>query len=392
MKKRTDTRPRRIPLFDLRISTAARKEVADTLKSGWLSTGPKVNRFEQSVSEYLGLKHAVAVSSCTAGLQILLAALGAVRGKEIITSPFTFVATIEAILLCGGTPVLADIDPQTLNIDPNEVNRKITKNTAVVLPIDIAGSPAPYGDLRKLCNQAELPLISDSAHAITAKYRGKSIPSFTDGTVYSFYSTKNLTCGEGGMVVSRHRELIEVVRSLSRHGLTSNAYDRKASSGTGYDVNHLGFKANMSDLHASIGLGQIGSLDANQEKRRHRAERYIRNLEHLADFVELPVEHKGTTHGWHLFIIKLNLPALRTDRDQVIALMAKRGIECGVHYRPIFELSYYRKFFDFNSGQYPHSESTCQRVISLPLFPELKLSDIDYVCDSLESIVKKHRR
>lgn len=392
MKKRVSNRAMRVPLFDLKISTAAKKEVSDTLKSGWLTTGPKVKRFEEAVSAYLGIKHAVAVSSGTAGLQILLAAVGAVRGKEVLTSPFTFVATIEAILLCGGRPVLVDIDPGTLNIKASELAGKISKKTVAVLPVDIAGCPADYSELRKICNQAELPLISDSAHAITARYRGRSIPQFTDGAVYSFYSTKNLTCGEGGMVVSRHRQLIEVVRTLSRHGLSSGAYDRKAGSGAGYDVSHLGFKANMSDLHAAVGLGQLGSLDADQKKRRTRAERYVNNLSHLADFVELPMEEKGTTHGWHLFIIKLNLSALKIDRDRVIALMANRGIECGVHYRPLFELSYYRKLFDFSPGHFPNCESAGRRVISLPLFPELKLSDIDYVCASLESIVKKHRR
>lgn len=383
---------RRVPLFDLKVSSAARKEVSDTLKSGWLTTGPRVKRFEQAVKAYLGVKHAVAVNSCTAGLQLLLAAVGAANGKEVITSPFTFVATIEAILLCGGRPVLADIDPETLNIDPDEVAKRITNRTAAVLPVDIAGCPADYNKLRKICNRTDLPLISDSAHAITARYRGKSIPKFTDASVYSFYSTKNLTCGEGGMVVSRHRELIEVVRSLSRHGLTSSAYDRKANSGPGYDVNHLGFKANMSDLHAAVGLGQFGSLDANQKKRDRCAQRYLKNLSHLTDFICLPVEEEKTTHGWHLFIVKLKLPLLKVDRDRVIALMANHGIECGIHYRPVFELSYYRKVFDFKPGQYPNCELAGKCVLSLPFYPELKLSDIDYVCESLESILKKQSR
>jgi len=377
----------KIPLFDLKLSAAAKREVADTLNSGWLTTGPKTAALEKSVAAYLKAKYAVAVNSGTAGLQLLLTAIGAGPGREIVTSPFTFVATAEAILATGATAVMADIDPDTLNIDPAAVDRQIGANTLAVMPVDIAGLTAEYESLRKICDRHNLPLIADSAHSINALYRGKSVAKWADAAVLSFYSTKNLTCGEGGMVVSQHKMVIDQVRSLANHGLTSNAFGRKQKGGWKYDALRPGFKANLSDVHAAIGLGQMTQLEKHFRSRQKIAARYLKGLADLTDYLDLPVEPKNSRHGWHLYIIRLVLDRLKCDRDKFIRLMARRGVECGVHYQPLFSLGYYRRHLGMNPASLPHTEYAGRRVVSLPFYPELRNAEVDFVCEAVREIV-----
>jgi len=367
------------------------REVRDTLQSGWLTTGPKVEELEKAVAEYLGVRYAVAVSSASAGLLLSLQAINVTAGQEVITTPFTFVATIEAILHCGATPVLADIVPDTLGVDPDEVARKISKRTACIIPVDIAGHPADYGTLCPLASEHPIPLISDASHAFGTTYKGKSIPRLADAAVYSFYSTKNLTCGEGGMVVSRFKPFVERIRLLSRHCMTSGAYQRQLGRKWEYDVAGLGFKANLSDVQASIALGELAGFDKNQAKRAAIARRYARNLANLSDYLHLPTVGAKTVHAWHLYVIRLHLSRLRISRNKFIALMSDHGIECGVHYRPIFSLSFYRKL-GYTGQHFPNSVYVGRRVVSLPMYPGLKLGEVDYICDVIHDIVKRHAR
>jgi len=390
MKKSNDNKT--IPLFDLKLSARTKKEVAATLDSGWLTTGPRVKKFEQAVAEYLKVKHSVAVNSATIGLQMVLTAIGAGPGREVVTTPFTFVGTIEAILLAGARPVFTDIEAQTLNLDPDKIPPCVNKHTAAVMAVDIAGNPADYGRIASICNERDLPLVADAAQSIAGLHKGKSVPSHVDAAVFSFYSTKNLTCGEGGMVVSRHKELIDAVRLLSLHGLTSGTLDRKKSKKWRYDVKHLGFKANMSDIHAAVGLGELTALDEYQRKRTKLAERYIKNLSDLSELVAMPVPEQNSAHSWHLFIGRLQLPTLTIDRDRFIELMLKLGVECGVHYLPVFELSYYRQALGIGPKQFPNAARAGKRVVSLPLYPGLKLAEVDYVCDCVRTILLKNRK
>jgi len=383
---------RRIPLFDIVLSSKAKKEVAATLESGWITSGPKVTAFEKAVCRHLNAKYATAVSSGTAGLYLALRAIGTGKGKEIITTPFTFVATIEAILMTGATPVFADINPHTLNIDPNEAVRKVSNRTVAVVPVDIAGYPSNYELLNKICKERSLFLIADSSHSIGAAYRNKTVPNLTDAAVCSFYSTKNLTCGEGGMVLSRRKQLIDQVKRLSLHGLTSSTYERKLKNKWEYDVVDFGFKANMSDIHAAVGLGQLATFKKDQAKRAALAHRYMKNLASLSEFLELPVIERHYQHGWHLFIIKLHLPRLRITRELFIKLMADYGIECGVHYKPVFKLTYYRDLLGLSEQHFPNAAYAGRRVVTLPLYPSLREKDVDYVCDCIATIVNKHSR
>lgn len=383
---------KKIPLFDLKLSTAAKREVAGVMNSGWLSTGPRVAAFEKRVTSLLKVPHGVAVSSGTAGLQLAMQAIGVGPGREVITTPFTFVATIGAIMALGARPVPADISPDTLNIDPDEVLRKLSPNTGAVLPVDVAGHPADYDRLLSICDQAGTPLIADAAHSIGATYRRRTIPNLADGAVVSFYATKNLTCGEGGMVLSRHRPFSDLVRILSRHGLTSIAHERSRSGKWKYDAVRAGCKATLSELHAAVGLGQLSEFKKQQKLRERLAERYLANLADLSDFLEPPIVRKHCRHGWHLFIIRLHLSALKIDRNQFIQLMARCGIECGVHYQPIFELSFYRDHLGLSPQFYPNATYAGRRVVSLPFYPTLKLGEVDRVCESIRSIVIRHKR
>ncbi len=366
--------------------------MVSTLRSGWITTGPKVAAFEQAVCRRLNVKYAAAVSSATAGLYLALKAVGARRGCEVVTTPFTFIATVEAILMTGATPVFGDVDPRTLNIDPEEISQKVSNNTVAVVPVDIAGYPADYGLLNKMTNRQSVSVVADAAHSFAAAYRGKTIPRLADAAVFSFYSTKNLTCGEGGMVLSQRKQIIDKVKLLSLHGLTSSAYERRLTNRWEYDVVDFGYKANMSDIHAAVGLGQLTTFDKDQTKRALLAERYIKNLTHLSDFFELPMIEKRYRHGWHLFIIKLHLSHLRISRDRFVKLMADRGIQCGVHYRPVFELTYYRDILGLSEESFPNAVYAGRRVVTLPLYPSLKASDVDYICDCVAAIVNQHSR
>jgi len=386
---------RTIRLFDIKVSKAskaAKKEVNNVMASGWLSTGSRVAQFEKQLSGILKVPYVAALSSGTAALHLAIEASGDFKKDEIITTPFTFVATVEAIIMAGSKVVLADIDSETLNISAEDLARKITKKTKAIVPVDIAGCPADYNAIRKLCKGHSLKLISDSAHALGTKYKNKTMPELADVSVYSFYPTKNVTSAEGGAVASKNKKLIEKVRLLSRHGLTTNAFQRQKSGGWGYDVPVFGYKANLSDIHAALGIGELKTFEKNQQKRSTLAKKYLANLSQLSEFFRLPLVTSGVRHSWHLFIIQLNLNCLRIDRNKFIAEMSKLGVECGVHYQPIFELSYYRQALNLRASDFPNAARAGKSVVTLPLHTLLKISDIDYVCNCLVDILGRNRR
>lgn len=382
----------KIPLFDLKLTTHTKKEVNAVLNSGWLTSGPKVEKFENEMARMLKVPYVTAVSSGTSGLHLALQAIGAGSGMEVITSPLTYVATVEAIIQAGAYPVFADINPATLTIDPRDIKQKISHKTLAIVPVDMAGYPCDYAALNKICDDNSVAMIADSAHAIGAAYKKKSIPNHCDGAVYSFYSTKNLTCGEGGLVATRHKILGNRVRMITGHGLSKSTYKRKKENSWEYDAIAAGYKANMSEIHAAIGLGQLKTYKKDQKTRIDLAKLYLKNLSGLKDYLALPIEEKNYQHGWHLFIVRLNLANLRLDRNQFILEMAKAGVECGVHYKPIFELSFYRDHFGLSRQMFPNTSYAYQSIVTLPLYPLLKKNDIDFVCDKIEKIINKYKR
>lgn len=382
---------RTIPLYDLTLAPSATTSVRSTLKSGWLTSGPKAAEFEKAIARKLKMRHVAAVNSGTAALGLSMATLGLGPGIEVVTTPFSFVATAETIMQLGATPVFADIDPETLNIDPDEVARKVTDKTGAIVPVDIAGLPADYDPLRRISEYHRVPVIADAAHSFGSTYKRKPTCKWVDAAAYSFHATKNLTCGEGGLVASPHKALTERVKLLSLHGLTSSGYDRKKAAEWRYDVVALGYKANLSDIHASVGLGQLERFDEDQAKRAKIAARYHDHLKDLDEFLVLPPEPRGYGHAWHLYIIRLHLSPLKIDRNRFIALMKQAGVECGVHYVPMFQLTLFRQL-GLTEQFFPNAAYAGKRVVSLPMYPGLSLKAVDYVCEEIRSICKQYAR
>ena len=383
---------KKIPLYDKTISGQAIKNATDVLKSGWLSPGKMTQQFESEILKRTDSPYGVAVSSATDGLHLVLIALGIGFGDEVITTPYTFVATIEAILAVGAVPVFADIDQKSLNIDPEDVFRKIRVNTKAIIAVDIAGLPCNYDALNKICEEYKLPLISDSAHAIGSLYKGKAIAHHVDASVISFHATKNLICGEGGILLTKHQMISDAVKVLSRHGMTKSAAERKEINSWEYDIAFPGLKANMSELHAAVGLGQLTVFEKEQSKRELLVNQYCKNLSDVSEYLTLPSVDDDSTHGWHLFIIKLRLQSLKIDRDTFIHEMQNHNIECGVHYKPIFEFSYYQKALDIDPQEFPQTIQVWERVVTLPLYQSLTLEDVDHVCNQIKDILVKNKK
>jgi dTDP-4-amino-4,6-dideoxygalactose transaminase len=354
-----------------------------------LASGPKVAAFERAIAERCGVKQAAAVSSATSGLQIALHLLGLPADSEVITTPHSFIATTATILQAGLIPVYCDIDPDTLNIDTAQIARKITRRTRLILPVDIGGHPCDYTAMRSICKDKGINILSDSAHAFGALYRGKPIPQWTDISVFSFHATKNLTTGEGGAIVSRNAKLVKRARILARHGINRDAYLRKQANRWEYDIRELGLKANMSDILASVGSGELTQFDRNQIKREKIAARYAKKLQHLADYIELPITRPNCRHAWHLYIAKLQTSRLTITRNQFIKEMAMRGVECGVHYIPIPNFTVFSPH-RLSLRQFPMAHDLAGRVVSLPMYASLKLSQVDFVCEAVESVIRRH--
>lgn len=367
-------------------------QVAGAIRSGWLTTGPRVGRFEGRIRRMVRARHAVAVNSCTAALHLSLAAAGIVRGDEVITSPYTFAATGEAILYVGARPVLADINPRTLNLDPEAAELAVTRRTRAIVPVHIAGLPCDMLSLMALAHRKRLKVVDDAAHALGSWVDGRPIGSISDLTCFSFYATKNLTTGEGGMVTTDDAEAAERVRRLSLHGLSHDAWKRYTRTGSWkYDVVEMGFKYNMTDLAAGMGLAQAVKFPVMQARRRRLARRYSALLA-TSEAFELPPEPEGVIHAWHLYVLRLRPGALRIGRDQLVRLLKERGIGTSVHFLPLHLHSLYRRTFGFRRGDFPHTERESARALSLPLYPGLTGAAQGRVVGTLLDLARRYRR
>ena len=368
------------------------EQVTDAVRSGWLTTGPKVARFEERIRDMVRARHSVALNSCTAALHLSLAAAGVGRGHEVITSPYTFAATGEAILYLGARPVLVDIDPLTLNIDPEAAAAAVTRRSRAIVPVHIAGLPCDMKAILGLARRRRLRVIDDAAHALGASVKGRPIGAISDLTCFSFYATKNLTTGEGGMVTTDDKELAARVRRLSLHGLSRDAWKRYTRGGSWrYDVVELGFKYNMTDVAAALGLAQVRKFPSMQARRRMLARRYT-SLLGGCDAFDRPMEPRGVVHAWHLYVLRLRPGVLSVGRDRLIDLLKAKGIGTSVHFLPLHLHSLYRKMFSYRRGDFPHTERESARAISLPLYPGLSLEAQDRVVGTLLDLARRHRR
>lgn len=375
-------------------------EVTDTLKSGWLTTGPRAARFEREFSEHVGTPHAVAVNSATAALHLALAGLRIGQGDEVITTPMTFCATVQAILHVGASPVLADIGSDG-NIDPEKIKQRITKRTRAIIPVHLAGLPCEMKDIWAMGRERGIPVIEDAAHAAGAYYEGRPIgagPSAgpndageaSDAVAFSFYATKNLTTGEGGMLTTHVPALAEAIRMLSLHGTSHDAWDRYTENGDWhYDVLAHGFKYNLSDIQAAIGIHQLKKLEDFIRRRALYAGIYHRALAGMEE-VELPPDNPRCRHAWHLYILRLNLHRLKIDRAEFIRELRRRGIGTSVHFIPI---PLHCFFAQLPLAQFacPQALSLYPRIVSLPLYPAMTEEHVHYVAQSVREVLERSR-
>lgn len=374
-----------IPFSKPSISEAAIDEVVSVLRSGWLASGPRVAQFEQMLGDYHGGRLALCVTSATIGLELALRALDIKEGDEVITSPLTFVATLNAIVHVGAKPVLADIDPRTLNIDVNAIEAAITERTRAIMPVHFAGLPCDMDAIRALARKHKLRVIEDCAHAIGAGYKGDRVGSFGDIAVMSFHPNKNITTGEGGAIITGDEQLAEKIERLRFHGI-----DREVSSrfvkedGPEYDVTLAGYKANMSDIQAALGIHQLPALSRFIDRRAKIAARYH---EALAGWEELALPEAPAyahRHAWHLFTVQL----ADMERDEFIAAMKQEGIGIGLHYQSAANFAYYRKTLGIKPADFPHALVAGNCIVSLPMFPGLTEPEQDRVIKALAKVLK----
>lgn len=368
-------------------------EVVESLKSGWITTGPKVKRFEEAFKAYVGAPYAVPLSSATAGLHLTLLALKLDEGDEIITTPMTFASTVSMIVLCGAKPVLVDIEPGTLNIDAAEIREKITPRTRAIIPVHFAGQSCDMDPIFGLAKEFNLTVIEDAAHAAGTEYKGRKIGSLDSISIFSFHPNKNITTGEGGMVCTPDEALAEEISLLKFHGMSREAWKRFAASGTpNYDILLPGFKYNMMDIQAAIGIHQLPKLDGFIEKRREVAEHYnaaFAGVEELALPAYAPYAQR---HAWHLYTPLVRIEKLTIDRDQFMAELKTRNIGTGLHYKAVHHHAWYRENMPLPEGSLPHADYASDRILSLPLFPAMTMDDARDVVDAVKDVIARNRK
>ena len=376
-----------LPFSRPSISRAAIDEVVSCLESGWITTGPRVQQFTANLQQYLGAPFVLPISSATAGLHIALLAMDLKPGDEVITTPLTFAATLNVIVLAGAKPVLIDIDPRTRNMDLDLLEDAITDKTRVIMPVHFAGLPVDLDYLYELADKYGIRILEDAAHAIGTEYKGQKIGSLGDTQVFSFHPNKNITTGEGGCITTHDEALAKKMGLLRFHGMDREAWNRFGKSGSqDYEIVLPGFKYNMMDIQAALGLHQLKELDQFIERRTALVHRY---QEVLSDWPQwtLPSEpsffHR---HAWHLFTPLINEDAADMNRDEFMLRMKEKNVGTGLHYHAAHLYPYYRETFGFKPGDFPHAEDVCERIVSLPLFPGLTDADHDRVIDVMYSV------
>lgn len=365
------------------IGEAEIEEVVASLRSGWLGTGPKVAAFEAAFAAYKRAPHAVAVNSCTAALHLSMLGAGIGPGDEVITTPLTFCATINAIIHAGAVPVLADVDPVTMNIDPAAIEAAITPRTRAIVPVHFAGRACPMDAIGEIVERRGLRLIEDCAHAIETEHRGAPAGTFGDFGCFSFYATKNVTTGEGGMILARRPEDAARLKTLALHGLSADAWKRFSDEGyRHYHVTAAGFKYNMMDLQAAIGLHQLARVETNRLRRREIWGRYQEAFDGLP--VGRPAEPEpGTRHAFHLYTLLVDRSRCGQSRDEFVAALARQRIGAGVHYLAVPEHPYYRERFGWRPADVPRATAIGRSTVSLPLSARLTDDDVNDVIDAV---------
>jgi dTDP-4-amino-4,6-dideoxygalactose transaminase len=374
------------------IGEAEMAEVMDTLRSGWLGTGPKVKRFEQDIQNYVGAKHAIALNSCTAGLELALDVAGVGEGDEVITTPMTFAATANVVVHRGAKPVFVDVERATMNIDPRNIEAAITSRTKAILPVHLAGRPCDMNAILEIAQRRNLTVIEDCAHALETIYQGRKVGTFGAVGAYSFYVTKNVCTGEGGMVVTNRDDWADELRMKSLHGISRDAWKRFSAAGyQPYETIYPGYKFNMMDIQGALGIHQLARVEENLKLRERYWKMYDDAFRDIPQ-VEFPATDlpAGSRHARHLYVLWLRLDRLNITRDQFVDAMKTENIGTGVHYTALHLHKYYRETFGYKPGDMPNTEWIGERTISLPLSPSLSLTDAEDVIEAVRRVCRKH--
>ena len=381
-----------IPFHKPYITDEEISEVVDSIRSGWLTMGPKTIEFEEKFREYIGSRYTISMNSCTACLHLALKAIGIKEGDEVIVPTVTFTATGEVIVYFNAKPVFADVDKDTLNIDVRKLEQKITNKTRAIIPVHFAGQPCDMDEIMDIAKKYNLKVIEDAAHAIPAWYKGSKIGIIGDITCFSFYATKTLSTGEGGMATTENKEWADKMRVLRLHGISKDAWKRYTNEGSWYyEVIEAGYKYNMTDIQASLGLPQLKKVEWMWAKRREIAKKYTGVFKSIDEIIT-PIIKTDRESAWHLYIIKLNLEMLKINRNQFIEELKNMGIGTSVHFIPLYTHPFYRDTFDCNSVDFPTSEWIYERIISLPIYPGMTDEDVGRVVEAVEVVVKHYRR
>lgn len=365
--------------------------VVATLRSGWLTSGPAVRKFEQAFARAIGAADAIALSSGTAALHLALRVLGVQPGDDVVVPTYTFTATAEVVTYLGARPVLADVDPVTCNLRAEDVAAVLTPKTRAIVPVHMAGLPCEMAPLRELAG-SDIAILEDAAHAFPAREGRRAVGLLGDAAAFSFYATKNITTGEGGMLVLQDAAAVEQARILSLHGISRDAWLRYTAAGTWrYDVLANGHKYNLTDVAASLGLSQLAKVRRFHARRQRLAARYTRAFRSV-DAIETPPTRAGVEHAWHLYMIRLLPGVLDIGRDAFIEALRARNIGTSVHFIPLHLHPYYEQTWGYRPGDFPHAEAIFENVVSLPLYPAMSDGDADDVIAAVADVCRRHRR
>ncbi|MGC9356433.1 MAG: DegT/DnrJ/EryC1/StrS family aminotransferase [Anaerolineae bacterium] len=369
-------------------------EIVDTLRSKWIGTGPKTQRFEEAFRNYIGADCAVAVSSCTAALHLSLIAAGIGEGDEVITTPMTFSSTVNVIVHEDAVPVFVDIDRTTLNIDPALIEERITPRTRAIIPVHFGGLACDMDAILDIARRHEITVIEDAAHAVATKYRGRMIGTLGDFTCFSFYANKNLTTAEGGMITTSNPDAAHMMEIYRLHGMDRDAWKRYQTKKVMLsEAIYPGYKYNMTDMQASLGIHQLKKLERFQEVREDYAAMYDQVFENMPEVTLQPRPvTEGDRHALHLYVLILNTERLRVGRDEILLALRAENIGAAIHYKAIHLHPYYRAHFGYKGGEFPHAEYVSDRILSLPLTPTMSLQDAEDVVRAVQKVIAHYRR
>jgi dTDP-4-amino-4,6-dideoxygalactose transaminase len=391
---------RQVPFHRPAIGPAEEREVIDTLRSGWITTGPKTKKFEQEFAAYVGARNALAVAHCTGALHLALFALGIGPGDEVITTPFTFTATAEVMGYLGARPVFVDIDPDTFNIDPAKIEAALASgkhpSVRALMPVHFAGQACDMDRICAIARRYNLKIIEDAAHAVGSarlmEGRGMvKVGTIGDLSCFSFYATKNITSAEGGMITTEDDALAAKIAVASLHGMDRDAWKRYDSSGSWfYEIHDTGFKYNLSDVHSAIGIAQLRRVEELTQRRQAIAHAY--NEAFANDpALQVPIAEPGVEHAWHLYVLRLRTAALTVNRNQFVDMLRARGVGTSVHCIPLNTMDFYQQRYGYRTGDFPIAEDVYSRCFSLPIFPAMTDEDVAWVIESVCALAQENR-